>query len=149
MLARAARSEVSTCIAGLKQYGERCFRFRPVPTSTPVRYTCIVSAQTNRTFFSGFVSYAGMAYEDAFDQAAELEQIYASALGASPTHPASFATPLATTARVGGVGGGGGSLPFTATTTAGDPGQAHAMAMSYMSPDVSSGLGSGSSISMR
>ncbi|KAG9024323.1 hypothetical protein FRB95_011644 [Tulasnella sp. JGI-2019a] len=92
MLALAGRSEVTTCIAGLKQYG--------------------------------------LAYEDAFDQAAELEGIYAATLDAGGSHHSSFAS-----SPDGGGAGPGASLHFNTSTMAGDPGQAHTMAMSYVSSE--------------
>ncbi|KAG8852103.1 hypothetical protein FRB96_008904 [Tulasnella sp. 330] len=91
MLALAGRSEVTTCIAGLKQYG--------------------------------------LAYEDAFDQAAELEAIYSAALEAGASHHSPFAN------SPSGRETGGGPLHFGAGAMAGDHGQAHTMALSFVPND--------------
>lgn len=69
-----------------------------------------------------FLGRLGMAYEDALDQAAELEQIYAQTLAAGQ-HVQAQQSPISPTH---------GGLQFSPT----DMGQAQAMAMAFSSPQV-------------
>ncbi|KAG8904857.1 hypothetical protein FRB99_001063 [Tulasnella sp. 403] len=113
LLARVASPEVQNCIAGLKQYGEPKNLMLPDDAA----------AQSVQAFGTAAL-LRGLAYEDAFDQAAELEQIYANAISTGQAQQTPQHSPVTTT---------GQTLHFSGT-----PGQAQAIMMTF-SPQQSFG----------